>query len=118
LHTLNVDEAVAEFLAALREVLGPDTGGGLRAIVRETLEEAEARRFRCAAQLLGWVCPDAMRCINQRCRRTRLCRHFAELRERQQLSIDQSTRRTPGADALRQAIWLFMNSNAMRVGTG
>ncbi len=114
MHKLNVDEAVAEFQAMLRVELGPETAAGLRAIGPETPGEAEARRFRCAEELLRRVCPDPTRCNNQRCRRTGLCRHFAELRERQQLSTgQQATRRTPGAEALRQAIWVFMNSDAI-----
>lgn len=118
MHTLSVDEAVSQFVAVLRAELGPGTDAGLGPIAGETLADAEARRFRTAARLLHLVCPDPTGCSNQRCRRTRLCRHFAELHERQRLSIDQSARRTPGADALRQAIWLLMNSEAVREGAG
>jgi hypothetical protein len=117
-HTLNVDEAVAQFAAILREELGAgaDADAGLGPVSGETLAEAEARRFRTAGQLLRLVCPDPSRCSNQRCRRTRLCRHVAEQQEQQGRAIDGSSRRTPGAEALRHAIWLFMNSDAARDG--
>jgi hypothetical protein len=110
LQKLTVDDAVAEFYKILEAELGPPTAALSRAGAAETPAEAEARRFRQAASLLRLACPDPTRCTDQRCRRNRLCRHFADLRARQQPSqIRQPTRRTPGADALRHAIWVLMN---------
>jgi len=112
LQKLTVDEAVAEFYKILEAKLGPATATPWRAGPPETPAEAEARYFRLAASLLRLACPDPTRCTDQRCRRSRLCRHFADLRARQQGRPGQPpTRRTPGADALRHAIWVLMNSN-------
>jgi hypothetical protein len=112
LQKLTVDEAVAEFYKILGTELGPPTAAPSRAGAAETREEAEARRFRLAEELLRRACPDPTRCSDPRCRRRGLCRHFADLRARQQGRPRQApTRRTPGAHALRQAIWVYMNSN-------
>jgi hypothetical protein len=113
LQKLTVDEAVAEFRTILLAKLGPPTAARSQTWAAETPAEAEARRFRLAESLLRRACPDPTRCTDQRCRRRRLCRHFADLRARQQGRPGQpATRRTPGADALRHAIWVFMNSNS------
>jgi hypothetical protein len=112
LHKLTVDEAVAEFHLLLRAELGalPAWLSGPQA--PEMHEEAEARYFRCAEALLRLACPDPTRCADQRCRRGCRCRHFADLDARRQGRRRQEppTRRTPGALALRHAIWVFMNS--------
>jgi hypothetical protein len=112
LQKLTVDEAVAEFYTILRAELGPATAARSRTEAAETPEEAEARYFRLAESLLRHACPDPTRCTDPRCRRRGLCRHFADLRSRQQGRQGQpATRRTPGADALRHAIWVYMNSD-------
>jgi hypothetical protein len=113
LQKLTVDEAVAEFYRILEEELGPPTATPSHAGAAETPAEAEARYFRLAASLLRLACPDPTRCTDQRCRRSRLCRHFADLRARQQGRPGQPpTRRSPGAAALRHAIWVLMNSDS------
>ena len=113
MQKLTVDEAVAEFRTILLAELGPPTAAPLRAGPAETPAEAEARRFRLAEELLRRACPDPTRCTDQRCRRRGLCRHFADLRARQQGRPGQpATRRTPGAAALRHAIWVLMNSDS------
>jgi hypothetical protein len=105
---LTVDRAVAEFQMILLRALGPETPSGSMAC--ETPEEAEARRFRCAETLLGLACPDPRRCADHQCHRVGLCRHFADLRARQQTPPSQRpTRRSAGAAALRHAIWVYMN---------
>jgi hypothetical protein len=77
----------------------------------ETPEEAEARRFTFAEALLGAVCSDPAQCSDQRCRRGGLCRHLGDLHQRKLGRGPQPMgRRTPGALALRQAIWVYMNS--------
>ena len=112
MQKLTVDEAVAEFYKILEAELGPPIAAPSRAGAAETPAEAEARYFRLAEDLLRLACPDPARCTDPRCRRRGLCRHFADLRARQQGRQGQpATRRTPGADALRHAIWVLMNSN-------
>jgi hypothetical protein len=112
LQKLTVDEAVAEFYKVLEAELGPATAAPWRAGAAETPAEAEARHFRLAEELLRHACPDPARCGDPSCRRRGLCRHFADLRARQQGRRGQpATRRTPGAAALRHAIWVLMNSN-------
>jgi hypothetical protein len=99
---------MAEFQAVAREVLGDrplHTGSG-----PATPEEAEASHFRLAEFVLGLACPDPRACSDQRCRRSGLCRHFAHLRQLQQSGVTHHPRRTPGAEAVRYAVWVCMNS--------
>ena len=112
MQKLTVDEAVAEFYTILRAELGPPTAAPSATGAAETREEAEARYFRLAESLLRHSCPDPTCCTDPRCRRLSLCRHFADLRARQEGRRSQpATRRTPGAAALRHAIWIYMNSD-------
>jgi len=112
LQKLTVDEAVAKFYTILRVELGPPTAAPSATGAAETREEAEARYFRLAESLLRHACPDPTCCTDPRCRRLGLCRHFADLRARQEGRRSQpATRRTPGAAALRHAIWIYMNSD-------
>lgn len=105
---LTVDEAMAEFYAVLREKLGDVSS--IASPVSETSEEAEARRFKLAEFMLGLACPDPRACTDQRCRRNAICRHFAHVRAKQQSRQSVHPRRTPGAEAARYAIWVYMNS--------
>jgi hypothetical protein len=114
---LSVDQAVADFCTMLKTELGTDTASPFSPAAAETPEEAEARHFRCAEELLRAVCPDPTGCPDQRCRRGGQCRHLADLRARQQgRQGPPRTRRTPGAAALRQAIWVFMQERRLRAG--
>jgi hypothetical protein len=76
-----------------------------------TPKEMEAQRFQFAEKVLRAACPDPRLCTNHRCRRNRLCRHFADLR-----AVENGTRklppsrRSPGATMVRHAIWVLMNS--------
>lgn len=114
LPLLTVDEAVAELRLLLGAELDTLPAEPPAPLAPETHEEAEARRFRCAEALLRLACPDPARCPDQRCRRGGQCRHLALLdaRRRGQPPKEPPTRRTPGALALRQAIQVFMNSDA------
>ena len=105
---LTVDDAVGEFRAMLKEKIGDSPP--LTTMTPQTPEEAEAGRFRFAEQLLSLACPDPAACANQQCRRNRLCRHFARLRAKQQSGVSRNPRRTPGAEAARYAIWVYMSA--------
>jgi hypothetical protein len=108
LRQLSIDQAVGEYLALLRErrrdappsQVGPP----------QTPQEEEAAHFRMAEHLVGLVCPDPAACADQRCRRDALCRHLAHLRDRQKADKSIHPRRTPRAEAVRYAIWLYMSS--------
>lgn len=109
---LSVDDAVQQFFAILREASGLEEPDASRPaeLHRETPEEAEAHRFRCAEEVLRLLCPDPRWCSDRRCRRLAMCRHFADLRARQRDGRSPHPRRTPGAAALRHAIWLYTNA--------
>jgi len=108
---LSPDEAVARFFIELKQELESNPVSGSANPVRYSPEEMEELHFRAAAQLLAHVCPDPSRCREQRCRRQAMCQHFAELKAMQEgPPPSQLSRRTPGALALRRAIWLFMNA--------
>jgi len=102
---LTEDAAVQQFLAVLRGQWGAPS----EARVPETPEQAEARRFRCAEEVLRLVCPDPRVCPDRQCRRRRLCRHFLDLHAQQRAGRSPNPRRTPGAAALRRAMWLYVN---------
>ena len=105
---LTIDEAIGEFHAVLKEELGdnpPHT-----ATTPATPEEAEAGLFRFAEYMLGLACPDPAACTDQRCRRNALCRHLPHVRAKQQGGESRHPRRTPGAEAARYAIWVYMSS--------
>jgi hypothetical protein len=106
---LTVDEAVAEFMADMRLRLGTEPTERYEHSP-ETPEQAEARRFHFAETVLRAACPDPRQCTHHRCRRYRLCRHFADLHAvrdgRRKLP---PSRRPPGATMARHAIWVLMN---------
>ena len=105
---LSVDDAVCEFFAAVRERIGdPDPN---YSPPPETPEQAEARRFRLAEFMVTLACRDPRACADTRCRRDRLCRHFTYVRDKQRRRVSAHPRRTPGAEAARYAIWVYMNS--------
>lgn len=103
---------MAEFMRALPEVYGdiPPAPGRQRA----SREEIEANHFRLAERLLHLACPDAGACTDQRCRRDRLCRHLGFVRDKREKGIATHPRRTPGAEAFRYAVWVFMNTAGVR----
>ncbi len=109
---LSVDEAMAEFMRALPEVYGdilPAPG-----TPRASREEIEANHFRLAEHLLHLACPDAGACTDQRCRRDRLCRHLAFVRDKREKGIATHPRRTPGTEAFRYAVWVLVNTAGVR----
>jgi hypothetical protein len=114
LQKLTMEETVAEFFAILQVWLGHRTAPSIDQMHADTSEDAEALRFRAAEQLLRAACPGPAHCSEQRCRRGGLCRHLADLYARQGRHSPQLTRRTPGADAVRHAIWVYMNSLVAR----
>jgi hypothetical protein len=105
---LTIDEAIGEFQAVLKEELGDNRP--LTAMPPETPEETETRLFRLAEYMLGLACPVPAACTEQRCRRNALCRHLAHVRAKQQSGLSRHPRRTPGAEAARYAIWVYMSS--------
>ena len=109
---LNVDEAMAEFQAVARDLLGDSVAR--RRAAPQTPEEAEDSLFRFAESILSLACPDPTACTNEYCRRQRICRHFARVRAKRASGQSAHPRRTPGAEACRYAIWVFVNSG--RVG--
>ena len=105
---LTVDEAMADFQAVIREELGDDFGG--KGGTAATPEEAEESRFRLAEFILSLACPDPRACTDQHCRRNVICRHFERVRAKRASGRSSHPRRTPGAEAARYAIWVYMNS--------
>ena len=105
---LTVDEAMAEFQAVTKEHLGDRLASG--PATPRTPEEAEDARFRFAEFILSLACPDPTACSNQHCRRHRACRHFARVHAKRASGQSAHPRRTPGAEACRYAIWVYMNS--------
>jgi hypothetical protein len=111
LQKLTIDQAVAEFRALAQAELTPGTAARSCADAAGAPEETEARYFRWAEALLRLSCHDATRCTDHRCRRSGRCRHLAELAaQRQGSRRRRADRRTPGATALRHAIWVHMNA--------
>jgi hypothetical protein len=114
-----IDQAMGEFCALLNERpddLDDAPPGDCRP--PQTPEEAEAACFRMAEHLIRLVCPDPAACADQRCRRDGLCRYLVHLRDRQSANKSVHPRRTPGAEALRHAIWLYMSSRPDETGRG
>jgi hypothetical protein len=107
-HQLSVDEAMAEFQAVVREELGDSVAHSTGSL--PTPEQAEANRFKLAEYMLQLACPDPRSCTDRRCRRNALCRHFAYVRSLQQSGVSRHPRRTPGAEAARYAVWVYMNN--------
>ena len=111
MQKLTNEEAVSGFFALVEAERRKRPAAPIDRGEPETPEEAETRRFTCAEALLRAACPDPAHCSDQRCRRGGLCRHLGNLLARQQgRESEPATRRTPGADALRHAMWVYMNS--------
>jgi len=104
---LSIDEAIAEFQAVLKEELGDSPSD--KALPPATREEAEATQFRLAEYMIALACPDPRACADQRCRRDVLCRHLARVHAKRASGSSSHPRRTPGAEAVRYAIWVYMN---------
>jgi hypothetical protein len=104
--TPTVDEAMAVFSTEMSARFGDGPEPQSSPL---TPQEAEAKRFRFAETVLRAVCPDPTLCSHHHCKRSRLCRHFADLR-----AVENGTRklppsrRSPGATVIRHAIWLFV----------
>jgi hypothetical protein len=108
MRQLTIDQAVAEFQAVVREELGDDPLPS--ATVPRTPEEAEDERFRFAEVMVALACPDPRACTDHRCRRNSLCRHFERVRAKRACGQASHPMRTPGAEAIRYAIWAYMSS--------
>ena len=111
-NQLSVDEAMAGFSKIANDIFGPPPSEPARVRTPPTFAEAETERFLFAESVLSIACPAPARCSDHRCRRHRLCRHFEKLRTIQHPSGQQPfSRRSPGAQAVRYAIWVYMNAN-------
>jgi hypothetical protein len=108
LRQLTVDQAIAEFQALLREEGGDAPAGDVPP--PQTPAQDEETKFACAEAILSAVCPDPRACTDQRCRRLTLCRHFDRVRAKRLSGVASHPRRTPGAEAVRYAIWVYMAS--------
>ena len=106
---LTVDDAMWKFQIMLREALG---GNPPDAATRpETPEEREERLFRFAEAVLGLACPDPRACSDPHCRRNVCCRHFARIGAKRVSGTASHPRRTPGAEAARYAVWVYMSAD-------
>jgi hypothetical protein len=113
-NPLTVDEAVAEFMNAVRDHLESLPPAAADPAPEMTVE-AEAQRFEFAEKLLSAICTDALQCQNHRCRRDRQCRYVTDFRAAQKAPDHEPlSRRSRGARAIRHAIWLYMNSEPQR----
>ena len=104
---LSIDAAMAEFQAVVREELG-------ESLAREnttprTPEQREDSLFHFAEFMLSLACPNPRDCTDQRCRRDVVCRHYARVQAKR-TGRSSHPRRTPGAEAVRYAIWAYMSS--------
>jgi hypothetical protein len=102
---LTIDEAVGEFIAIARHVLGDAPAGDC--LPPETPQEAETRHFLLAQHLIERACPPAA-CADRNCRRNAVCKHMARVRARWSAGKSSHPRRPPGADALRYAMWVYV----------
>jgi hypothetical protein len=107
-HQLTIDEAIAEFQAVVREELGD--GPSDAPMTPRTPQEEEESRFRFAEFMLSLACPDPRACTDHRCRRNVACRHFERVQAKRLSGKTSHPRRTPGAEAARYAIWVYMSS--------
>ena len=115
---LTLDQAVAEFQATAKEALGDAAPDAAMPPRPATPEEAEARRFRVAEFLLSIACPNSSGCDDQRCRRDAVCRHLARVRAKQASGKSTHPRRSPGAEAVRYAMWVCMSVGAQEEPQG
>jgi len=106
-HPLTIDAAMAEFHAVVREELGDSLAHGDTTPL--TPEQHEDSRFRFAEFMVSLACPDPRACTDQRCRRDVVCRHYARVQAKR-TGRSSHPRRTPGAEAVRYAIWAYMSS--------
>lgn len=113
---LTLDQAVAEFQALANEMLGDAPPGTAAAPAPRSPEEREAGLFGFAEAVIGLVCPDPLACEEQRCRRNAVCRHLARVRGKQASGQSVHPRRTPGAEAVRYAMWVFMSADRRLAG--
>ena len=104
---LTVDAAMAEFQAVTREVLGESFA--LQGTTPQTPEQCEDSRFQFAEFMLTLACPDPRACTDQHCRRNVVCRHYERVQAKR-TGRSSHPRRTPGAEAVRYAIWAYMSS--------
>jgi len=107
-HQLTIDAAMAEFQAVVREELGESFAR--RGTIPRTPEQREDSLFHFAEFMLSLACPDPRSCTDQRCRRGVVCRHYAHVQAKRSSGRNSHPRRTPGAEALRYAIWAYMSS--------
>ena len=105
---LSIDDAMSEFRAMLLEKFGDSRPDG--PMTRMTADEREEGLFRLADLMLSLACPDPRACTDRRCRRDVLCRHFARVQAKRASGKASHPRRTPGADAARYAVWVYMSS--------
>ena len=105
---LTVDDAMSEFQAMLREAFGDNPPGA--ATRPETPEEREEGLFRFAELVLSLACPDPRACSHPHCRRNLCCRHFARIETKRTSGKASHPRRSPGAEAARYAVWVYMSS--------
>jgi len=99
---------MAEFRVMLREALG-DSPPGIPLSPR-TPEQREEGLFRFAELVLNLACPDPKACSHPHCRRNVCCRHFARVAAKRASGKTNHPRRTPGAEAARYAVWVYMSS--------
>jgi hypothetical protein len=111
---LTVDEAVAAFFVVMKQHYGLTSDGTFSdGYSPKTSQQAEAQWFHMAEKALRAACRDPRLCTHPRCRRNRLCRHFADLHAVQEGRRKlPPSRRTPGETMLRHAIWVLMNATA------
>ena len=119
MEKLTLNEAVARFYLLLKEahearMQNPDSGGAPEVPLTE--QEYETQKFRFAKRLIEIACPDPTKCANRRCRRAG-CGHLADLAARQKAPFDRELEaRTPATQALRHAMWIYMNAQLARAG--
>lgn len=104
---LSIDAAMAEFQTVVREELGEPFAR--ENATPRTPEQREDSLFRFAEFMLSLACPNPRACTDQRCRRDVACRHYARVQAKR-TGGSSHPRRTPGAEAVRYAIWAYMSS--------
>jgi hypothetical protein len=104
-----VDEAMSELQALLRAA-PPPAGAPATAARPQTQEEAEEARFRLAETVLRLACPQPADCSDPHCRRSARCRHLERIAAKRAAGKASHPRRTPGAEAVRYAVWVLMSS--------
>ena len=108
---LTIDQAIGEFRTMVQDELGDaPLGDGGPPATPETPEEAATRLFLMAQYLINRACPAPGRCRDYSCRRDATCRHLVRVRARWSARKSSHPRRSPGADALRYAIWVYVSA--------